>query len=286
MANTQNTTGRGRPAIGPKVETRVSEETFTALEAWAAERNMSRPEAIRHLIVTGMQIGDAARTLATVGRTTVESMFPEAEDLEEAWELIDGEQVDSFGSLETHEDRPYNVTIGAAFVRGKWIVDKARFDGGDYENVERTVSVHDDRDSAVEAYLELLVNTTGELWSEGEGPLWREGIYDDCIGFGEGEDAIVWRGLIPDAAAMEADELAAAEAGPETLAAFRAKEAAEYATYQAELRRPVDPKILADRRCPYCGSTGMVIAGRPVPHVCEDTKRRVTEAEMNPKHYS
>lgn len=62
MANTKHTTGRGRPAIGPRVETRVSEETFAALEAWAAERGMSRPEAIRHLLVTGLNRSNTSQS--------------------------------------------------------------------------------------------------------------------------------------------------------------------------------------------------------------------------------
>ncbi|PRY53504.1 CopG family transcriptional regulator [Glycomyces artemisiae] len=278
-----NTNSVGRPAVGGAVHVRLGDALVGELDAWATARGMSRAEAIRHLIVTGMAIGDAARTMATVGQATIESMFPEAEDLEEAWELIEGEQMDSFGTVETHDDRPYNVTIGATLVRGKWLVYSERFDGGDYEHVERTATVHDNRDGAYRAYLELLVNTTGELWSEGEGPLWGDGIYGDCIGL---DEDILWRGLIPDASVMEADELAAAAAGPQALDAFRAKAAAELAAWEAEQRRPVDPEILADRRCPRCDSKGMVVAGRPVPHVCAGSNQVVPESEMNPKHYA
>lgn len=260
------------------------DDVLARLDAWAAKRNMTRPEAARHLIVTGMDIGDAVRTLNSVGRTTVESMFPEAEgDLEEAWVLVECEQTDSLGSVTTHEDRPYSLTIDAVLVRGKWIVSVERYEGGDWENAERTaVTVHEDRAAAVDRFSELLVDLTGELWSEADGlPLWDEGIDGDTIG---GEGGIAWRDLIPDGAVMTAAELDAVAAG--TLAEYRAAQAAELEAWRREQRTPVDPAILADRRCPYCGSTGLVVSGRPVPHVCEDTHRHVPEAEMNPKHYA
>lgn len=44
----------GRPAVGPKVETRLDEETLAKVDARAAEQDVSRAEMLRRLIVAAL----------------------------------------------------------------------------------------------------------------------------------------------------------------------------------------------------------------------------------------
>jgi Ribbon-helix-helix protein, copG family len=43
-------TGRGRPPKGAKIEVRLPPEILTPLDAWAADREIPRAEAIRQLL--------------------------------------------------------------------------------------------------------------------------------------------------------------------------------------------------------------------------------------------
>ncbi|WP_026932041.1 hypothetical protein [Glycomyces tenuis] len=103
--------------------------------------------------------------------------------------------------VESHPDRPYTIAPGAIRARGHWIVTYERFDGEDWRNATRTMTVAADKATAVELYTERLVELTDELWSEeDELPLWFEGVVGDYLGY---EDTtIAWKGLIPDAAVM------------------------------------------------------------------------------------
>ena len=195
------TTGRGRPAIGPRTYVRLEQEVMDELDAWAAERGMKRAEAIRHLVVTGMRIGDATEVMRTVGRRTVESLFPEAEgDATETWDLAHGEETGSFGAIESHPDRPYTVTIGAIRARGHWLVTEERFEGDAWQDAVQTMTVAADEAEAVRIYRKRVAELTDQLWTDGdEAPLWWEGVDGDRLGYGDAVK-VTWPGLLPAAA--------------------------------------------------------------------------------------
>lgn len=162
MTNSQTTTGRGRPAIGPRTYVRMEQEVMDELDAWAAERGMKRAEAIRHLVVTGMQIGDAASTLETLGRLSIESLFPEA-DGDEVYELLAEEAGCSEHRAEVIDTvAAVEVTVMAA--RGHWVLVVDRGPDG------RTACVHETAAAAREAFAGAVVALTDELWTAGE--LW------------------------------------------------------------------------------------------------------------------
>ncbi|WP_335992350.1 hypothetical protein [Glycomyces sp. MUSA5-2] len=165
-----NTTKMGRPEIGGKIEARIGKENVAALDAWAKTRGMSRAEAIRHLILTGMAIGDGARTMATVGLATVESMFPEADaDPDRIYELL----ADEAGASEHRAeivDEVASVEVSVMAARGHWVLvvnrgrdlDERGFAG----SWDRAFRVFTTDTAAREGFAEAVVDLTGEFWRE------------------------------------------------------------------------------------------------------------------------
>lgn len=170
MAKTTKTTGRGRPAIGPKIETRVSDEVAAELDAWAAERNMTRPEAIRHLVTTGMKISDAYRTLSVLGRQSVEHIFPDAhDDHEEIYQLLINESGYSVHRAEII-DQVASVEVSVMTARGFWfmLINRGRDlnERGHATRWDREFQVHGDHQAAREAFADAIVRLTKEYWTE------------------------------------------------------------------------------------------------------------------------
>lgn len=160
MTNATTTTGRGRPAIGPRTYVRLEQEVMDELDVWAAERGMKRAEAIRHLVVTGMRLGDAVAT----GEPTrdIMDLFPEAAGPDAAYELLAEESGCSEHSAEVI-DTVADVEVSVMAARGHWVlvVDRDR---------DRDFRVCSTAEAAREAFAEAVVALTDELWTAGE--LW------------------------------------------------------------------------------------------------------------------
>ena len=172
----------------------------TALDAYATSHGMTRETAAAALLTDALRIADAAAVLDTVGRLTIESLYSDAEDASEAWDLAHADPAAEFGAVESHPARPYTITIGAILDRGHWIVTEERIDGNDYKNATQTMTVAADLDAAVQLYIERLTELTDALWTaEDETPLWFDGVTGDHIGYGDAAQ-ITWRGLLPAAA--------------------------------------------------------------------------------------
>lgn len=154
----------GRPAIGDKIEARLSAELAERLQAYTEARGMSRAEAVRHLLTQALQISDATTVLDTVERHTVDALFPEAEgDLDEAYELLAEEAGCSEHRAEII-DTVADVEVTVMAARGHWVLVVDRGPDG------RTFRVRSTAEAARDAFAAAVVALTDELWTEGE--LW------------------------------------------------------------------------------------------------------------------
>lgn len=174
---TKTTTGRGRPAIGPKLETRVSAELAAELEAWAAERHMTRPEAMRHLIATGLKITDAYATLGALGRQSAEQIFTDAgDDPEQIYQLLLNEAGCSEHRAEII-DQIASVEVSVMAARGYWFLLVNRGldlnERGHATRWDHEFQVHQSAEAAREAFADAIVRLTKQYWTKDmTEPMW------------------------------------------------------------------------------------------------------------------
>src|SRR5690625_2045040 len=170
---TMTTTKMGRPAIGPKIETRVSDELAERLQAYATGHGMTRAEAIRHLLDAALRIGDADSTLETLGEQSIEALFPEAEGTEgaEVDEIVMAEHgTVLYAEAEDHMV-PVPTYLQVVATRGRWISVRSERDGDDWGHSYRVFA---NEGAARADFVEAMVAITDENWKPGAEPMWFE----------------------------------------------------------------------------------------------------------------
>lgn len=169
MANTKNSTGRGRPAIGPRVEGRVPQHVADAIDDFAAKHGMNSAEAVRHLLATSVRIVDALATLDSLGRQAVEQIFTEAAgDADAIYDLLRNE---SEGSAHWAEILPdvASVEVDVMPARGYWVlvVNRGRDlnEHGHAGAWDRAFQVFTTAEAAREGFADMVVALTDEFWT-------------------------------------------------------------------------------------------------------------------------
>lgn len=177
MTSTNATkTGPGRPAIeGQRIEIKLEADLLDQVNAYAAEHDLRRPDALRALLRAGLGAG------ATVpARKTIRDLFPEADDAmseDEFNDLISGES-DGDGESVEYEYDGHEFCLHYTKVRGHWIFEvEEPTDETDHRGSRRyrhTYTVCADKREAKRRYREAIIEASA-AWRPKDGvPMWAD----------------------------------------------------------------------------------------------------------------